>query len=576
MTRAVTIGTAQGHSLRLDHAVRQTHMQVIGLSRTGKSKFLEHLIRQDILAGHGVCLIDPHGELYEDLVDWLAYHGMHRSETVHLVDPCHSSWTVGFNPLQAHPTVDQTVRIDAMVDACTKVWGGTEITQTPQLSRCLQMIFAGLASNGLSLGEWPFFANWSLKDARAALRANITNPTFATEWQEIDEGLTQRQFGELFNSARNRLIEFAKAEPIALMMGQTEGVIDFRKCMDEGHIVLVNLAQSGKLSRRNSQLLGALIASDLYTTAFTRDKKIAKQRPFYFYIDECADYLTNDIASALDQTAKFGLHLVLSHQRIDQLRRYGDDMFNAVMAGAQVKVVFNPDDEEAAERLSRHLFRGFFDVQRTKERITQPVVIGYDIETLEHETVATGWGRSTSRFDGSSSGRGEGIGTVMLFDVDGNQIGGHSASDNVNLSDSTSRGWGEGESESSSQARTRSQVMTPRIEERALTPMSLEEQIHEGIVAIRGLKQREAFLYHRDIGTVFFNTKTVKPLRVFPDEIEDFEVVAHHQSEFTHDREHIKQTLAARRASLSGESGDVVEDADDDALFSAGPPRVLD
>lgn len=72
---------------RLDERSRLEHMHVIGTTGSGKTNLIEHMVRQDILNGRGVCVIDPHGSLFRNLVTWLSESGLAKQRTVHLVDP---------------------------------------------------------------------------------------------------------------------------------------------------------------------------------------------------------------------------------------------------------------------------------------------------------------------------------------------------------------------------------------------------------------------------------------------------------------------------------------------------------
>lgn len=128
-------------------------MQVVGASKKGKSKGLEYFSRQDIVNGQGLCLIDPHGTLYHDIVKWCATHRLLEHRKIRLFDPSAEGWCVGFNPLQLDGETEITVRVDAMVKACAQVWGGEDTARTPLLKRCLRAIFYILATRELTLLE---------------------------------------------------------------------------------------------------------------------------------------------------------------------------------------------------------------------------------------------------------------------------------------------------------------------------------------------------------------------------------------------------------------------------------------
>lgn len=125
MNTDISLGTTRrGNSFTWFSKDRSTHMQVVGASGRGKSKFLENLLRQDIGNEErpGVLLIDPHGNLYNDIVAWCSSMGF-KNRTIHLVDPSVEKWVCGYNPLQPDPLTDPSVRVDAMVQACAQVWG---------------------------------------------------------------------------------------------------------------------------------------------------------------------------------------------------------------------------------------------------------------------------------------------------------------------------------------------------------------------------------------------------------------------------------------------------------------------
>src|SRR5882724_8727036 len=101
MPRDILLGTTHsGLPVHLPPDVRRTHMQVLGASGRGKSKFLEHLIREDIRQGNGLCLIDPHGYLVQDLLRWIEEKGLHKRRKIRLFEPSLDGWTFVFNPLQ--------------------------------------------------------------------------------------------------------------------------------------------------------------------------------------------------------------------------------------------------------------------------------------------------------------------------------------------------------------------------------------------------------------------------------------------------------------------------------------------
>lgn len=158
----IRLGTREGGKpVVLPERARATHLQVIGASGTGKTKFLEHLIRQDIVAGNGFCLIDPTGNLYQDLVRWCETKEFLGRKPLVLFDPASHEWTFGFNPLDFEngPDEDLSFYVDSMVKACATVWGGEDTNRTPLLKRCLRATFHVLAEKRLTLLEALYLVN---------------------------------------------------------------------------------------------------------------------------------------------------------------------------------------------------------------------------------------------------------------------------------------------------------------------------------------------------------------------------------------------------------------------------------
>ena len=433
-------------------------MHVLGASGRGKSKFLEHLIRQDILAGEGLCLIDPHGYLYHDLIRWCETKGFLDRRPIVLFDPTADGWSFGFNPLNFAATNgdELSYSVDCMVRACAQVWGGEDTTKTPLLKRCLRSIFHVLAEHRLTLVEAvDLVAAEDSNGVRRFLTHRVEDPVIRAQWDSFND-MQPTEFRETFASTSNRLLEFLAAGLIRTMIGQRLSVIDFSRLMDDGGILLVNLAASGRLSDDNARLLGTLLVNDLFLKARRRPPK---SRPFYLYIDECALFINEDVGRILDEGRKFGLHLILAHQHLSQLRAAGERVYSAVMTNAQTKVVFGGLTPEDARTMAELVFIGEHDLEESKVRFEKPVVTGY-IRT---------WLQSQS----SSQSRGYGVSTTAgggLTFVDEEEA-------SRTESDSQSESW----SSTRTSSRGRSETLVPRMQYLPSVAYSLEEQIYRSM-----------------------------------------------------------------------------------------------
>jgi type IV secretory pathway VirB4 component len=158
---AVALGqTPAGLPVLLPLRARMEHSHIIGTTGGGKSKFLEHCIRQDIAAGRGVLVIDPHGEhpdsLYRSILGWLDEKGYLNKRTVHVIDPNAATHTIGFNPLaRPDPDTDLSVIAGVTLEAFQSAWGDEDTTMKPTIERLLNVTFTALADLDLTLVEAP-------------------------------------------------------------------------------------------------------------------------------------------------------------------------------------------------------------------------------------------------------------------------------------------------------------------------------------------------------------------------------------------------------------------------------------
>ena len=360
--KSILLGyTANREPVYLPPKVRQTHMHVIGGTGKGKSKLIESMIRQDILNGEGLCLIDPHGQLCDEILIWCQARKIAKTRPVLLFEPAEEAWSFGFNPLKVD-SGELSYHVDFMVKAFAKVWGGENTDQTPLFERCVTAILWLLAEQGRPLIDARYLIDRTDATVRRYLAGQLKNDDIRREWDYFNQ-LKPRPFNDEFGSTINRLSRFLRSPTIKNIIGQVEDTIDFRRIMDDGAILLVNLGTRGNLSREEARLLGTLIVNDLFMKALDRK---AGSRPFYLYIDECARFLTDDIHYILDETRKFGLHLVLAHQRLGQLREAGENIYNAVMS-IENKAILGGIVKEDAQELAEQVFLGELNLEEAKE-----------------------------------------------------------------------------------------------------------------------------------------------------------------------------------------------------------------
>ena len=531
--------TRRGSYVALTDTERARHIHVLGAIGTGKSKLLESMIRQDIARGRGLCLIDPHGTLVESIEAWCAVRGLGRIRRIHLIRPGDDTFVPGFNPLRVVPGEALSVRVDAMVAACAQAWGVRDMGETPRLEKILRATFYTLAVRGLTLAEGPDFLRASDPEGlRRRLSIDLPDPVFQTTWDELNE-MPRREFGEHVESTITRLSRFLTAPAMRLVVGQSEHTIDFRSAMDNGEIVLVHLGARSAFSYENARVLGTLLINDLFLTALGRDEQTSKRRPFTLYVDEAYDFLSGDIERILDQTRKFGLHAVLAHQRIGQLKERGEGIYNAVMGGTQTKIVLGGLSDDDAAIMAREIMRGDIDLEKPKRGITSPIVVDEVPFWLESESSSEAWATNRSLTHGfiTTDGSTASAGTSTTYTARDNDEPeqrslAESASEATSRSTAESIAITEGSSHSHSRTSGRSQTLRAVREERPTHFYSLDESLHLAQLKLRNLPDRAAIVKRRGKRTIRVETTEVKDVLKLPQAVARFRTLVGERSAY--------------------------------------------
>ena len=538
---------------------RRTHMHVIGATGTGKSKFLEHMIRQDILAGHGVCLIDPTGALYDDLVKWIESYRLYKKRNIILFDPSEEGWTFGFNPLMSHANVELSFLVDNMVNAFAKVWGGEDQNQTPRLKRFLRLVLYALDEKKLSLLEAQPFINVYDPAFRKYLVHDIADAKIREEWLYQEER-NKRDLDNDLDSFRSRLMEFIAAPAVRNIIGQVHDTLNFKEIMEAGHILLVNLKPQTKVSVDNIHLLGSLIVNDLLISGLGREKGA---KPFYLYIDECSLFINDDIGRILDLCRKFGPHLILSHQFLHQLKEAGEKIYYSVMTNARTKVIFGGLSSNDAEVLVKDVFTQDIELQEWKGKLTKPTITGYNRAWFENYSTSRGY--SSGSGEGVSYGSGQNISTGMstmapdggLFGAVGPTFRTDSTSEANSSFSGQSRSRFESYSESDSQGM--SEGLEPIFEDLPVESYSLEEQIWRRMVLMMTQNKQHAIIKKPYKKSQFMKIATVEDGFANTDRLKRFKEKAYLSAYYTKAKEEVEHDLALREEQLKMEVKKFIE-----------------
>lgn len=340
-----------GEKIELTDDDLEAHVHGVGASRTGKSKMIEWIARKLVRQHQGFCLIDPHGFLYNDILRWLTY--VQPDNEIILFDPSYTKRVVGFNPFRSFGG-DVSTQADRMVKATIKAWGAADTDQTPRLERWLRSLYHVLLEQGKSLEVARYLLSFKEREVRQYLTNGIGSDLIRNEFEELS-GLTRlRDFLEQIESTRNRLFRFMDSRQVRRIVGLVDqNNVDLQEIIENGKILLVNLQPvRGIVSEESARLLGTLLLSELWDVAKHRKQTEYGGKPsdFFTIVDEFQLFLTPDIPAMLDQSAKYGIHLMLFHQHLSQLREIDPRIYSSVMTNAKVKLVFGGFQTKTLQR----------------------------------------------------------------------------------------------------------------------------------------------------------------------------------------------------------------------------------
>jgi hypothetical protein len=297
----------------LDREERRRHLYVIGQTGTGKSTLLLNLIRQDLKAGQGLALLDPHGDLAEAV---LMHIPKHRTADFIYVNPADADRPIGFNPLSAVAEDLKPIVANDVVGAFKHVWPDS---WGPRLDYVLiNAVRALLDVPGATLLMLPrLLIDEPFREH--LLDRHVRDPVVRAFWRQEYAGFTTSLRAEAISPIQNKIGRVLIEPRLRNMLAQPRSTIGFRRLIDEGAIVVCNLAK-GRLGDSVSHLLGALLTSSIAQAALSRaDIAAAERRVFHLYADEFQSFATDSFALILSEARKYGLTLTVAHQFIEQL-----------------------------------------------------------------------------------------------------------------------------------------------------------------------------------------------------------------------------------------------------------------
>jgi hypothetical protein len=291
---------------------RLSHMYLIGKTGVGKSTLLETLAWQDFEAGRGFALIDPHGDLVEALVERVRSVDPARLIYLDATDP---RQPYGYNPLRRIRADKIPLAVSGMLETLKKIWPDAWGVRMEHVLR--NSLYALLERDGSSLPD--ILALYTDEVYRKSVVRGIRNEVVKRFWQEEFEHYPARLRAEACAPIQNKLGALLSDPTLRRILVEPEIDLHFRKLMDDGMILLVNVSK-GRLGEESSLILGSLVVSTLGLAAFSRaEVEAERRRPFFLYLDEFHNFTTLMLANMMSELRKYGVGLVLAHQYLNQL-----------------------------------------------------------------------------------------------------------------------------------------------------------------------------------------------------------------------------------------------------------------
>ena len=341
---------------------RRRHMYIVGKTGSGKSEFIKNMVAQDIANGHGVAVLDPNGDMADQVLELVPKD---RIDDVVYFNPADAERPFGLNmmeydgrfPEQKTFVVNEMLAIfDQLYDL--KATGGPMFEQ---YMRNAMLLLMDDPNSGATLLE---ISKVLSDDAyRKAQLAKCTNRVVVDFWEkEAQKAGGDASLANMVPYITSKLTSFISNDIMRPIITQSHTSLNFRDIIDTGKILVVNLSK-GKLGDINAALIGMIVVSKLQIAAFARaDMEEKSRRDFFLYIDEFQNFVTPAIATILSEARKYRLNLIIAHQYMGQLVKNGDTKIrDAVLGnvGSYFVARVGPDDTEVLEKIFEPTFSAY-------------------------------------------------------------------------------------------------------------------------------------------------------------------------------------------------------------------------
>ena len=321
---------------------RRRHMYIIGKTGMGKTTMLENMVLQDIYNGHGIGVVDPHGDFAEKIIDYIPPH---RINDVVYFNPADVEYPIGFNILEVQNEEQKHLVAAGLMAVFKKIWPDVWSARMEYILNNTLLALLDYEGSTL-LGINRLLAD---KKFRSKVLKKLTDPVIKSFWTNEFANYEPRYQKEAVAPIQNKIGQFLSASVIRNMVAQVKSTIDVREIMDTKKILIMNLSK-GRIGEDNSRLLGGMLITEIQLAAMSRvDIPEEERKDFFLYVDEFQNFATPSFANILSEARKYRLSLIMAHQYVMQLDEIvADAVFGNV--GSMVTFRVGAGDAETLEK----------------------------------------------------------------------------------------------------------------------------------------------------------------------------------------------------------------------------------
>lgn len=398
---------------------RRRHVYILGATGTGKSTMLLSMIEQDIKNNKGLSVIDPHGDLIDQIISVIPKE---RIQDVVYFNPDDIGYPMGINLLELTPGLNEEDSIrekefiaESIISVFNKIY--TDKYSGPRM----EYILRNTIHTAFTIPDASLFTVYKLlinTSYRKSVVRNLKDENLLDFWKYEFAKAGDYQKVKMISPITNKIGRFLFSPTAKRILEQGKSTINFDTIMNEGKILLCNLAK-GKIGEDNSSVFGVLIMAKIQLAALKRARmKPEERKDFYLYVDEFQNFATPAFAQILSEARKYKLNAILAHQTTSQLEDIS--LVNITLANTGTVICFrtaNPEDErmilpqfqpyitqgEIASLPSYHFYMrlGALNPEEPFSGVTVPVHIEYSQNRVD-EVIDSSRKLYTKKYTGST------------------------------------------------------------------------------------------------------------------------------------------------------------------------------